>query len=98
MQVVSYRHGVNVSAAEPRHEPNEAAMAAAAVSAVVTGMDAGSDAPPPPDSTIASGAHSEPSVFRISLANFDGPFDLLLQLIAKQKLDVTEVALHRVTD
>ncbi|HKE63714.1 MAG TPA: segregation/condensation protein A [Micromonosporaceae bacterium] len=73
-------------------------MAAAAVSAVVTGMDAGSDAPPTPDSTIASGAHGEPSVFRVSLANFDGPFDLLLQLIAKQKLDVTEVALHRVTD
>ncbi|MGW7411891.1 segregation and condensation protein A [Streptomyces sp. NPDC054863] len=32
------------------------------------------------------------------LANFEGPFDLLLQLIAKHKLDVTEVALSRVTD
>ena len=32
------------------------------------------------------------------LANFKGPFDLLLQLIGKHKLDVTEVALHRVTD
>lgn len=32
------------------------------------------------------------------LANFTGPFDLLLQLIGKHKLDVTEVALHTVTD
>ena len=30
--------------------------------------------------------------------NFEGPFDLLLQLIGKHQLDVTEVALHRVTD
>jgi segregation and condensation protein A len=29
---------------------------------------------------------------------FEGPFDLLLGLIAKHKLDVTEVALSRVTD
>jgi segregation and condensation protein A len=36
--------------------------------------------------------------FHITLANFSGPFDLLLQLIGKHKLDVTEVALHKVTD
>ncbi|MFJ7208680.1 segregation and condensation protein A [Streptomyces sp. NPDC098789] len=36
--------------------------------------------------------------FRLRLANFEGPFDLLLQLISRQKLDVTEVALSRVTD
>jgi segregation and condensation protein A len=36
--------------------------------------------------------------FRVRLANFEGPFDLLLQLISKHKLDVTEVALHKVTD
>ncbi|MBT3165048.1 segregation/condensation protein A [Streptomyces sp. Vc74B-19] len=36
--------------------------------------------------------------FKVRLANFEGPFDLLLQLIAKHKLDVTEVALSRVTD
>jgi len=36
--------------------------------------------------------------FQVTLANFSGPFDLLLQLIGKHKLDVTEVALHRVTD
>ncbi len=37
-------------------------------------------------------------VFTVRLANFEGPFDLLLQLISKHKLDVTEVALSKVTD
>ncbi|MEW5355840.1 segregation/condensation protein A [Streptomyces sp. 16-176A] len=37
-------------------------------------------------------------VFKVRLSNFEGPFDLLLQLIAKHKLDVTEVALSKVTD
>ncbi|MEV6432358.1 segregation/condensation protein A [Nocardia sp. NPDC051463] len=32
------------------------------------------------------------------LSNFQGPFDLLLTLISSRKLDVTEVALHQVTD
>ncbi|HCT78348.1 MAG TPA: segregation/condensation protein A [Micromonosporaceae bacterium] len=36
--------------------------------------------------------------FTVRLTNFEGPFDLLLQLIGKHKMDVTEVALHRVTD
>ncbi|MGB3955237.1 MAG: ScpA family protein [Brooklawnia sp.] len=36
--------------------------------------------------------------FRIKLDNFDGPFDLLLQLIGRHKLDITELALSRVTD
>jgi segregation and condensation protein A len=36
--------------------------------------------------------------FSVKLVNFEGPFDLLLQLIGKHKLDVTEVALHKVTD
>nr|WP_229698765.1 segregation/condensation protein A [Wenjunlia tyrosinilytica] len=36
--------------------------------------------------------------FKVRLHNFEGPFDLLLQLIAKHKLDVTEVALSKVTD
>jgi segregation and condensation protein A len=38
------------------------------------------------------------SGFQVKLSNFEGPFDLLLQLIGKHKLDVTEVALHTVTD
>ncbi len=36
--------------------------------------------------------------FRVTLENFTGPFDLLLQLIGRQELDVTEVSLSRVTD
>ncbi|HEX8779598.1 MAG TPA: ScpA family protein [Nocardioides sp.] len=36
--------------------------------------------------------------FAVRLDNFEGPFDLLLQLISKHKLDITEVALSRVTD
>ena len=36
--------------------------------------------------------------FTVHLTNFEGPFDLLLQLISKHKLDVTEVSLSKVTD
>ncbi len=39
-----------------------------------------------------------PKKFRVQLDNFDGPFDLLLQLISQHRMDVTEVALHVVTD
>ncbi|RZT85535.1 condensin subunit ScpA [Pseudonocardia sediminis] len=36
--------------------------------------------------------------FTVRLVNFEGPFDLLLQLIGKHELDLTEMALHKVTD
>lgn len=36
--------------------------------------------------------------FQVRLDNFEGPFDLLLQLIGRHELDLTEMALHRVTD
>ena len=36
--------------------------------------------------------------FSVKLENFDGPFDLLLQLISRHKLEITEVALATVTD
>lgn len=36
--------------------------------------------------------------FSVHLANFDGPFDLLLQLISRHKLDITEISLSLVTD
>lgn len=46
-----------------------------------------------------AGSISEPaSGFSVHLTNFDGPFDLLLQLISKHKMDVTEIALGVVTD
>ena len=44
------------------------------------------------------GPEAREAGFQVTLENFSGPFDLLLQLIGKHKLDVTEVALHQVTD
>ena len=41
--------------------------------------------------------HGSPA-FQVHLDNFEGPFDLLLALISKHKLDITEVALSVVTD
>ena len=41
---------------------------------------------------------AEAAGFEVRLVNFEGPFDLLLSLISKHKLDITEVALSRVTD
>ena len=46
----------------------------------------------------AGGGDVDDGIFRVRLVNFEGPFDLLLQLISKHKLDVTEVALSKVTD
>jgi segregation and condensation protein A len=40
----------------------------------------------------------ESAGFSVRLDNFEGPFDLLLQLIARHQLDITEVALSKVTD
>ncbi|MDE3720355.1 ScpA family protein [Nocardiopsis sp. N85] len=49
---------------------------------------------PAPDEAVEAGEGS----FQVHLDNFEGPFDLLLGLIAKHKLDITEVSLSRVTD
>jgi segregation and condensation protein A len=46
----------------------------------------------------ARGAEGEAAGFSVSLSNFNGPFDLLLSLISKHELDITEVSLSRVTD
>ncbi|MFI9204626.1 segregation and condensation protein A [Streptomyces sp. NPDC053048] len=59
---------------------------------------------PEPEGTAPTEPAGEPGAeagdgrFTVRLDNFEGPFDLLLQLIAKHKLDVTEVALSKVTD
>ncbi|MEB3966479.1 segregation/condensation protein A [Streptomyces kunmingensis] len=59
-------------------------------------------AAPEPEPVPEPAPEPEPEVddgrFKVRLANFEGPFDLLLQLISKHKLDVTEVALSKVTD
>lgn len=49
--------------------------------------------------TEPAGDPEQPSSgFHVRLKNFEGPFDLLLALISQHRMDVTEVALHRVTD
>jgi segregation and condensation protein A len=54
-------------------------------------------APSAPAAEVASG-DGRPGAFEVRLSNFEGPFDLLLTLISKHQLDVTEVALSQVTD
>ncbi|HEX8095287.1 MAG TPA: segregation/condensation protein A [Jatrophihabitans sp.] len=49
--------------------------------------------PPEPEPLVGSGQR-----FSVRLDNFEGPFDLLLSLISRRQLDVTEVALSQVTD
>jgi segregation and condensation protein A len=44
------------------------------------------------------GLSADAAEFQVHLDNFDGPFDLLLQLISRHKLDITEVSLSQVTD
>ncbi|WP_083534535.1 segregation and condensation protein A [Gordonia desulfuricans] len=70
------------------------------------------DAVPPGDAAVTGGTHTptatadgesahkgaEETGFRVKLKNFEGPFDLLLNLISQHRMDVTEVALHEVTD
>ena len=53
-----------------------------------------------PGATVVAGEAAPVSApeFALHLDNFEGPFDLLLNLIAKHKLDITEVALSKVTD
>lgn len=53
----------------------------------------------PSDATAGDAAgEGRPGAFEVRLSNFEGPFDLLLTLISKHQLDVTEVALSQVTD
>jgi segregation and condensation protein A len=47
---------------------------------------------------LVTSSEVQPGRFTVKLANFEGPFDLLLQLISQHQMDVTEVALHQVTD
>jgi len=49
-----------------------------------------------PDDTARAAAAS--AAFEVHLDVFEGPFDLLLALISKHKLDITEIALSQVTD
>ncbi|MGC5564195.1 segregation and condensation protein A [Streptomyces sp. FR-108] len=70
------------------------------------GPGGGPPAEPPAAQSPSEAADHDPredeagddGVFKVRLVNFEGPFDLLLQLISKHKMDVTEVALSKVTD
>src|SRR5215218_6347957 len=53
--------------------------------------------PPEAAAVPPTGRGRSPS-FEVHLDVFEGPFDLLLGLISKHKLDITEVALSQVTD
>jgi len=69
----------------------------------VTSPDVADQDPAQPDPVPDPAAEvaAEPDTggrFKVKLTNFEGPFDLLLQLISAHTLDVTEVALHTVTD
>jgi segregation and condensation protein A len=50
---------------------------------------------PVPAASITDGRVSG---FSLHLDNFDGPFDLLLQLISRHKMDITEISLGTVTN
>ncbi|MET9736179.1 segregation/condensation protein A [Streptomyces sp. NPDC006458] len=91
-------------AGHPEAEPSDAEPPDAESSDAESPEETGS---PESESAGAGPAMAEPEsgagetgdgVFKVRLANFEGPFDLLLQLISKHKLDVTEVALSKVTD
>jgi segregation and condensation protein A len=51
----------------------------------------------PPSETTAPPAEETTARFSVSLGNFDGPFDLLLSLIAKHEMDITDISLSVVT-
>ncbi|WP_345671759.1 segregation and condensation protein A [Streptomyces similanensis] len=90
-----------VEAAVPAAVEPTAAAAPAVSAAPVVRAEGETLLPRPaggPGSVDADGDEEGSGIFKVRLANFEGPFDLLLQLIAKHKLDVTEVALSKVTD
>jgi segregation and condensation protein A len=64
---------------------------------VSTPTEAGAPSEAVPVATKTEAAEAT-SGFMVRVGEFDGPFDLLLTLISKHKLEVTELALHQVTD
>jgi len=62
------------------------------------GDEGASDLLGTPPELVPDGEELDPSIFRVKLTEFEGPFDLLLSLISKHKLDVTTLALSEVTN
>lgn len=76
-------------------------MAGAAADAVGGPTDPGPADPGPADlgpADVQPGGPRGSGRFQVRLDNFTGPFELLLGLIAKHEMDITEVALAQVTD
>ncbi|MFG2588505.1 segregation and condensation protein A [Streptomyces sp. NPDC048438] len=82
----------------PVESPSEAVPVAAVPAAAEAVPTAGESGDAAGKSGDAAGGGVDDRRFTVRLVNFEGPFDLLLQLISKHKLDVTEVALSKVTD
>src|SRR5262249_43798180 len=95
---VSYGFSVTSPVEEPVAPPEPVDPAVATGSGPVGGGASGPVGGASGPVGGASGPVGGATGFTVRLANFTGPFDLLLQLIGKHKLDVTEVALHQVTD
>ncbi|MFG2625753.1 segregation/condensation protein A [Streptomyces sp. NPDC048473] len=82
-------------ATPPLPEAAEASPEPSVADAAVSGPSA---EPAGPEEPVTPPEPADDGRFTVRLANFEGPFDLLLQLISRHKLDVTEVALSKVTD
>jgi segregation and condensation protein A len=74
----------------PSPEPDATLEPAGALETAVADIDV-------PETVASEPAAPEPG-FRVSLSNFDGPFDLLLNLISKHEMDITEISLSAVTN
>ncbi|MEU7379272.1 MULTISPECIES: segregation/condensation protein A [unclassified Streptomyces] len=79
-------------------EPMPAPGAAEEPSGPPAELPGGAPAGPATELPAEPAPEAGDGVFKVRLVNFEGPFDLLLQLISKHKLDVTEVSLSKVTD
>ncbi|MGW0987818.1 segregation and condensation protein A [Streptomyces sp. NPDC002486] len=89
--------GSGAAAPEARSAGDRAAYEARAAGDPAASEEV-SGAVPGPQAPGGDAESAGDGVFKVRLANFEGPFDLLLQLISRHKLDVTEVALSKVTD
>lgn len=78
----------------PGAEPTTATAGLGADAAAAPGLAPAGDVP----TELNAPAAVPEGVFNVRLDNFEGPFDLLLSLISRRQLDVTEVALSQVTD
>ncbi len=106
---MSYGLHVTVPADAPSPGPHIPAQPAGDVAAVATESLPDAD-PALPAAAVAESPTASAAVdqvlpeavastgFRVTLVNFEGPFDLLLQLIGKHKLEITEVSLSKVTN